>query len=416
MKPKNSNPGRSLLAGSQETGSGRIADSSSSIPVCKHHSFHYYLGGKIVKTLLKISLIMVLGLSASSVMAFHDGGVAECAGCHTMHNSQDGALVDAANPNGNAYLLNNGNASDTCLRCHAAYGQFLDGAGYGPGGDFAWVTKTFSWSAWGHGSSSEGDAHGHNVLSPAYGIETDITLATAPGGDFLSQYLACTSCHDPHGNEDFRLLYSSDLGPRYNGGRFSFAADAPIAKGNSRRTMSSANNGNETDSKHTIYKSGMSDWCANCHDAFHSDNTNNFVHPIGDLGSTIAANYNAYVSSDQITGGLAATAYMGLVPFEAVNVDLDAVDSTNYTQGPTGVDQVMCLTCHRAHASAYQDATRWDMAETFLVDSHPNASDIDFVQSDIDNKDYDYILPVNQRSLCNKCHVKDYGDHAGPTH
>ena len=361
-----------------------------------------------MKTLLKITLILAIGLSANSVLAFHDGGVAECAGCHTMHNSQDGALVDADNPVGNEYLLTSGSASDTCLRCHANYGQFRDGTGYGAGGDFAWVTKTFTWSAHGSTASSEGDSHGHNIIAPAYGIAADATLTTAPGGDFQSQYLGCTSCHDPHGNQEFRFLYGSTEGPKYNGGRYNFTADQPVAKGNSRNTTSGA--GRESDLAHTVYKSGMADWCANCHTDFHSDNTSNFVHPIGDLGSTIASNYNAYISSDDLTGGNAATSYMGLVPFEAVNVDLSTINSTNYTQGPTGVDQVMCVTCHRAHASAYSDATRWDMSETFLADSHPAVTDIDFVQSDVDNKDYNYVLVQNQRSLCNKCHSKDYGD------
>ena len=362
-----------------------------------------------MKTLLKLTLILTLSLSASAVLAFHDGGVAECAGCHTMHNSQDGQLVDANNPNGNAYLLNNGNSSDTCLGCHAAYGQFAGGLGYGAGGDFYWLTKTWGWDAHGHMAYSEGDAHGHNVISPAYNLAQDATLSTAPGGDFLSQYLTCTSCHDPHGNQNFRLLYGSEVGPVYNGGRFDFDADAPIAEGNSRRTISGT--GQESDIAHTIYKSGMSDWCANCHEMFHSENTTNFVHPtdIG-MGSTVAAAYNAYVSSDQIIGGDPASSYMGLVPFEAVNVDLENVSSTNYTQGPTGVDQVMCLSCHRAHASPFADMTRWDMSETFLADSHPAGLDEGATQEDLDNMYYNYEFVENQRSLCNKCHVKDLGD------
>ena len=355
-----------------------------------------------------VAFAFALLCTSGPALAFHDGGVAECAGCHTMHNSQDGALVDTANPNGNAYLLNNGNATDTCLQCHAGYGQFADGAGFGPGGDFAWVTKTFTWSAHGHTSTSEGDSHGHNVISPAYGIAQDATLTTAPGGDFQAQYLRCTSCHDPHGNQNFRLLYSNGTGPVYNGGNYAFSAPAPVALGNSRNTLTDA--GKETDLHHTVYKSGMSDWCANCHTNFHSDNTTNFVHPIGELGSTVAATYNAYVSSDNLTGGTAATAYMGLVPFEAVNADLGLVDPGNYSQGPTGVDEVMCLSCHRAHASAFGDAARWDMAETFLVDSHPADTDIGFVQSDVDNKYYEYTFVTNQRSLCNKCHAKDFGD------
>ncbi len=344
-----------------------------------------------------------------SALAFHDGGVAECAGCHTMHNSQDGAPVDANNPGGNAYLLANGNPTDTCLRCHAGYGQFAGGAGYGPGGDFYWITRTFSWSSHGRVSTSEGDSHGHNVISPAYGIAQDATLTAAPGGDFLSQYLRCTSCHDPHGNQNFRLLYGADAGPQYNGGRYAFSSPAPQAKGNSRRTINS--DGEETDAVHTVYKDGMSDWCANCHTDFHSANTEEFVHPTGEaLGSDVAAIYNAYISTEQTTGGSQATAYLGLVPFEDVDVDLETVDTENYTAGPAGVDQVMCLSCHRAHASAFGDAARWDMSETFLVDSHPNTGDIDFIQSDVDNAYYNYTFVPLQRSLCNKCHAKDAGD------
>lgn len=361
-----------------------------------------------MKTFIKLTLVLALGLSASSVLAFHDGGVAECAGCHTMHNSQDGALVDAGNPNGNAYLLNNGTPTDTCLQCHAGYGQFAQGTGFGPGGDFYWVTRNFSWSSHGSTTVSTGDSHGHNVISPAYGIAQDAVLSTAPGGAFLSTNLGCTSCHDPHGNQNFRLLYGNDMGPLAAGSRFSFTSDAPQAKGNSRTTTGTS--GRETNVSHTVYKSGMSNWCANCHTAIHDNNTTNMVHETGSMGSTIAASYNAYVSSDNMVGGSAATAYMGLVPFEAVTVDLATVVSTNYTAGPTGADEVMCLTCHRAHASPFADSARWDMGETFLADSHPSITDINFVQTDVDRKYYAYTMVQNQRSLCNKCHVKDYDD------
>lgn len=356
----------------------------------------------------------VLAMAAGNAFAFHDGGVAYCAGCHTMHNSQDGALVDADAPNGNAYLLNAGNSSDTCLNCHGAYGQFYGGAGFGPGGDFYWLTRTFSWDAHGHTAYSYGDSHGHNVISPANGLAADATLTTAPGGDFLSARLTCTSCHDPHGNQDFRLLYgSAGPGPLYGGIRYDFDNPAPLAKGNSRRTYVGGG-GNETNSRHTVHKSGMSEWCANCHPNFHSDETTNFVHPQGDMGSTVAGAYNAYISSDNQTGGDVATSYWGLTPFEAVNVDLATVNPTNYTRGPEGVDQVMCLSCHRAHASAFPDAGRWDFDTTFIVDSHPMVGDGGLGANDVAYKYYEYSFVNNQRALCNKCHVKDQGDRPNP--
>jgi hypothetical protein len=369
----------------------------------------YNQGGCNEMKILAIIAALAIVAYCGPAMAFHDGGVADCAGCHTMHNSQDGQLVDPAHPQGNAYLLNYGNSSDTCLQCHAAYGQFAGGTGYGAGGDFYWVTKTYSWDAHGHTYYSEGDSHGHNVISPAYGLAADATLTAAPGGDFLASRLTCTSCHDPHGNQNFRLLYgSAGAGPIYDGTRYNFTSDAPLAVGNSRRTVSGT--GIETDVAHTVYKSGMSDWCANCHNDMHSGNTTNYVHPTDQALGNEANSYNAYISSDDVSGGVQATAYRGLVPFEDVDVDLALVDPTNYATGPEGNDRVMCLTCHRAHASAFPDIARWDMGETFLVDSHPQLTDNGATADDVANKYYTYTFPINQRSLCNKCHVKDFGD------
>lgn len=361
-------------------------------------------------------MVLLLGFAAGNAQAFHDGGVAYCQGCHTMHNSQDGAPIDTTGGgHGHAYLLKYGNGTDTCLNCHASYGQFDGGAGFGPGGDFYWLTRTYSWAAHGHTTTSKGDAHGHNVISPAHGIAVDQTLTHAPGGDFRSDYLGCTSCHDPHGNQSFRLLYGNvGDGPIYDGGRYDFSHPAPLAKGNARTTYVTGG-GNETDSRHTIYKNGMSDWCANCHPSFHSELTpGNFLHPERAMGSDVAATYNAYVSTDDQTGGVQATAYRGLVPFEAVNVDLSTADPTSYTQGPSGVDKVMCLTCHRAHASAFDDIARWDMDSEFIVDSHPATGDGGLGTNDVAYKYYQYTFVTDQRSLCNKCHDKDFGDKPHP--
>ena len=65
----------------------------------------------------------LLTLAASgSAFAYHDGGVAYCEGCHTMHNSSGNA---AMGKNGNAtqlkgvnYLLQGSDQSSTCLNCH----------------------------------------------------------------------------------------------------------------------------------------------------------------------------------------------------------------------------------------------------------------------------------------------------------
>jgi predicted CXXCH cytochrome family protein len=292
-----------------------------------------------------------------------------------------------------------------------------DGDGHGPGGDFYWVTKTYTWTAHGRGRSSQGDSHGHNVLSDEYGIVKDLKLAEAPGGAapvFDSDYLTCTSCHDPHGNANFRILYDSGTdGPIYTAGsRYDFDYPAPVAFGNSRSTKV-GDGGEETDDNHTVYKSGMSGWCANCHENMHDGTTTNIVHRTG-FGMSAAfagatGSYNKYVDSDDLTGGSQATAFWGLVPFEDVNAD--TVGGYDMNRGPDVGDQVMCLTCHRAHASPFADIARWDMNETFIADSHPAVGDGGLGTNDLTNKYYQYTFTsANQRSLCNKCHGKDAYD------
>jgi len=362
-------------------------------------------------------LALAMTMAGGTAYAFHQAGVAYCQGCHTMHNSQNGVPIDTSNGGiGHEYLLIYGNGSDTCLHCHGAYGQFDGGLGYGPGGDFYWLTRTFTWSSHGQNNVSTGDSHGHNIISPANGLTPDAVLTHAPGGNFLVSREGCTSCHDPHGNQNFRLLYDNTTpGPIYDGGRYQFQYAAPQAKGNSRTTYVGGG-GNETNSQHTVYKTGMSNWCANCHPNFHSGiNTGAFLHPEQAMGSDIASAYNAYISSDNPQGGTdPTTSYWGLVPFEAVEVDLSKVNPKNYTQGPTGLDWVMCLTCHRAHASAFADIGRWDFGAGFIVDSHPQSTDGGASSNDVQNKYYQYTFVNDQRSLCNKCHVKDLGDGPHP--
>jgi hypothetical protein len=83
----------------------------------------------------------------------------------------------------------------------------------------------------------------------------------------------------------------------------------------------------------------------------------------------------------------------------------------------------MCLTCHRAHASAFENALRWDPGTEFIAESWFNdpATGVDLTVAApyykqgvaIDVADPGTGNPFTdgygeyQRSLCNKCHVQD---------
>jgi hypothetical protein len=315
-----------------------------------------------------------------------------------MHNSQDNAPVDADHPAGNPYLLVDESASDVCLNCHATSRgavfsvDVLNPAPEKGAGNFIFLLEDNLND--GHGGATPanwipGEAGGHNIVAPGRGLVADMTNNQAPGGSFNSAWLGCTSCHDPHGTAAARLLHNA--GPIQDG-LFNFADDAPVMAVNSYNTA-------ETPTAHTAYHSGMSEWCGNCHGDFHNTSYPTVLkHPTGvALGVAIASAYNAYNGTSDIAGGTQALAYLPQVPFEDAD---DVTYTTSSTVGPTAASKVMCLTCHRAHGSSAQDIGRWDFTITGMAeDGHESGS---------------YAIPnpydAYQRSLCNKCHVKDADD------
>jgi hypothetical protein len=380
---------------------------------------------------LLAAVLLCLG-SGTAALAFHDGGVAHCDGCHTMHNSEDGKSIIDGGTVGTAgdHLTLGADPSSTCLNCHEGAERYhifsSDGSNYTPGGDFYWMTKTFTYNL--HGAhTNKASNHGHNVIAAGFGLVQDDTLTQAPGGTFQAAWLACSSCHDPHGGKNgktgpievsgsygadptvqqtgnFRLL--GDAGYKAGPG-FTFANGAPIATTTSTGTA-------ETDSAHTDYGKGMSEWCANCHTGFLAASVGDHRHPASNTstlaGGGLADNYNAYVKTGDLSG-TAATAYLALTPFERQITDPTALIPTS-TMGPSGSSNVMCLTCHRAHASAFPNAGRWDFETEFpAVDSHPKDTDGGATPGDELNSYYgrDMVAQFGeaQRSFCNKCHIKD---------
>ncbi len=198
---------------------------------------------------LKVAVMSAIALAYGSAYAFHSGGVAECEGCHSMHNTFDNAPNVTGMPifTSGKYLLKAQDQSGACLNCHGA-GTILSGyhvstegtlpneittlpAQMGPGGDFSWLKKTMPYTIRGTtGYMNDGEHHGHNINAVDFGYVTDTNLTYAPGGTFLANQLACSSCHDPHGR--YRRFADGTFGttglPIRNSGSYNNSAD-PIA-------------------------------------------------------------------------------------------------------------------------------------------------------------------------------------------
>ena len=408
--------------------------------------------------IFKLSLILVAVMFAISgtSFAFHSGGVAECIGCHEMHG--------AAGPN----LLQGSDNSSTCLICHGEPGQSsyhvltpdsqmptgVAPLNMSPGGDFGWIKKNYYFTIRGAANTELGDSHGHNIIAADEGLIQDATNATAPGGMFPAGQLTCTACHDMHGKGRYLTsgAYSKTGQAIWTSGSYgalptvlshgsyatgvyrllrgggdtqdgvTFSNNPPVAVTNSTYNRSEFFSQNRT-----AYGSGMSVFCGTCHVDMHST-AGILRHPQNvAMSGAIAGNYNSYVKSGDMTGS-PATSYLSLVPFEeglgystaSINtLKLHAVTNDSQLGGPTGgLSQVMCLSCHRAHASGFPESQKAQIESPFIIQDgiYPGSdnaqSSIARGHSSQETAAAYYNRNVTkfsgyQRSLCNKCHAKD---------
>jgi hypothetical protein len=313
-----------------------------------------------------------------------------------------------------------------------------------------WLTKTFTWA----GGSSPGERHGHNVVAADFNLAMDLHLDQSPGGRYRSTDLGCTSCHDPHGRafggtqagslpvsvsgsygeqpppETTRGNYRLLGGVNYSGGKaaqdFSFTFGAPVARQDSNGSFG------ESDGSHVDYGAGMSEWCGNCHETVVHNNhagAGNFEHPVGstaNFSNETAAMYNTYISTGDLldtgTGtGNADTAYLQFVPFERGTSNPEQLNPTS-RKGPNPSSRIMCLSCHRAHASAFRSIGRWDFDAAVLAESHPAEGDGGVSGRDVSHSYYGRNIAVefgpDQGPFCEKCHgiIAEPPPEADPEH
>jgi predicted CXXCH cytochrome family protein len=414
---------------------------------------------KIVKfsLILVAAVAAIIGLSTSSY-AFHSGGVAECTGCHSMHAGATANLTIGVDP------------SSTCLDCHGESGQSsyhvatpsaempagTPPNNEGPGGDFGWLNKTYYPSVRNNVVTNFGQTHGHNITALGYDsgyLGPDPDNPTAPGGSYSTAQLSCVSCHDMHGKGRWTTAgtYSKTSGAIYTSGSYgsvptvfstgealstgvyrllraaeslggvTFPGTPPVAVVNS-----SYNRSEYFTQTRTAYGSGMGDYCGTCHPDMHST-AGILRHPTGQvMAGSIQANYNSYVKTGNMTGS-PTTSYLSLVPFEegqaystaAIGV-LKSHAQTNDSNlnGPgsgtvPATATIMCLSCHRAHASAWPEMLKWNPEATTITvaGAYPTGnSGLGYSATEASKAMYDYNVTkfsAYQRQLCNKCHAKD---------
>jgi predicted CXXCH cytochrome family protein len=244
------------------------------------------------------SLILTI-VSYSNAWGAHAG--MECLACHRPPaNETDAIRGDLKHPR-----------NTLCLTCHDAS---MDVSGLNPPyvfhGQAALAGGSFS-------STLRSDKVGHNIHS------VDMTLGLTPPGGSAMEEFGCLSCHDSHDNGNYRNLKKEI---------------------NGNQTLVMANG--DPNYRENVYVSGMDNFCGACHEKFHD-----------------ASNAGGAKGS---RGGHP----VGITIYGTRHADFESwsrlENRVTETQHPSGSRndligaEVFCLSCHRAHASQFQDAMRWD--------------------------------------------------------
>ncbi|MEW5772453.1 MAG: cytochrome c3 family protein [Thermodesulfobacteriota bacterium] len=329
-----------------------------------------------------------------------------CSNCHTMHNSQNAEPMawsysgasKVADSTPNSHLL----VTD-CLGCHTA----SDGATWKDAVTGAPIV--FSMAEPGFGASSDGgttrqglaagnfywvtqdDSFGHNIMSD------DATLNVAPGDQsgcgndschvnldrgytgsgHLQGRSACLGCHLVSGGSTPSVTSwhhakgSTGLVDSAAKGWYRFLGGHEAGDGRGVSGIEDADwERIPTSSDHNEYlgrdgdKTGrggfavlgntMTGFCTGCHGNFHVQDTTVggsspwLRHP-SDAPLPSSGEFASYVTYDP------------LVP-----VARPVLSGVSSTVTP-GADMVMCLSCHRAHASPYFKMLRWDIRSANLA-------------------------------------------------
>jgi hypothetical protein len=257
----------------------------------------------LLRALIVLVFVVVIRVSLTAG-DWHYGAHLVCSDCHTNHNSSGGQPMrydDVANPA--AYLLRSDTAQTLCLSCH-------DGNASAP--DVMGTVTYVAESAAGAFVNAGGP-----IVTTAHNLNSAPVI---PPGGTKEMVLTCTTCHDPHGNDNYRNLRPDPA--RAGTGNVSVVAKQTVraGEGDPKFVYVTAN---------VIYKAGISAWCQNCHDAQPEGSHYPDEKPI--FGS-FKASYTRWTA-------VTLPRVPVLSPFD------DVIPSTD--------DRVVCLSCHKAHGSPH---------------------------------------------------------------